>query len=176
MIMRKIIAEVSVSLNGYLEGPQGDLNWVRLPFGEEFNNMLAQRYDTIFYGRRAYQRIVSRFIDDIHDDCPVGKMRKFVFSNSVKHIEGNAMVIHSNFYQEVERIRDEEGLDIWLYGGRRMIETFAAHNLIDEFLIYVHPIVLQGGIQLFSFAPTLRLKGSEILADGIVKLNYEVIK
>jgi len=174
--MRKIIAEVSVSLNGYMEGPNGELDWIQMPINNRSPEEISQRYDTVFYGRKAYQRVVSRLTSCWDDDCPIVKMRKYVFSNSLKHMEGNAMVIHSNFLQEVERIRDEEGLNIWLYGGGAMIKSFASENLIDEFLIYVHPVVLNYGISLFSFKPSLRLKYSETLDAGVVKLNYDVIK
>jgi dihydrofolate reductase len=172
--MRKIIAEVCVSLNGYIDGPDGELGWIRIIDKPSYIEMLGNKYDTIFYGRKAYQKMINVITDDLSN--VVEPMRKYVFSNSFKHLEGNAMVVHSNFHQEVERIRDEEGLDIWLCGGATMIKTFAQNNLIDEFLIYVHPVILHGGTQLFSFEPALQLKSCEQLDSGIVRLNYEVIK
>jgi dihydrofolate reductase len=182
--MRKIVAQMAISFDGYIEGPVDYLDL--LTFGMETNyaNNLLKRFDTIFFGRKTYQRLgFPRAIEgplyehEREFNTTINNMRKYVFTNSLNHVQGNGMVIGKNITQEVERIRDEVGKDIWLYGGANVIRTFAALDLIDEYLVAVHPVNLNDGKPLRCGMPhhlNLALKQSEMLNSGMVILNFEV--
>jgi dihydrofolate reductase len=182
--MRKIVAEMAISLDGYFEGPEGEMDWILFEREIDYANNLLKRFDTMFFGRKTYQRFgFPRMVEGIEHagkrefNNTVNNMRKYVFTNTLNHVPGNGMVINRNVPWEVERIRDEEGKDIWLCGGANVISTFAAMNLIDEYLIAIHPVLLSDGRPLFSDISNkmnLDLKCAETLNSGIVILNYEV--
>ena len=181
--MRRIVFESSVSLDGFIEGPNGALDWIVFDHKSADIHKFLSRFDTIFYGRKTYEALnmtsaTSRStlaIDRFVHGALYG-MRKYVFSRTEKHVEGNAMVVGEDLEAEVRRIRAEEGKDIWFCGGADILRTFVALDLVDEYMLSVHPISLQAGKPLFA--------GREIPADiklvqkyrkpsGVVILRYK---
>ena len=146
--MRKIIVELSVSRDGFIEGPNGELDWLGFDRRPGNSARIMSAFDTIFYGRRAYERLgVIPFLEirspvDVEFYSALYGMRKYVFSRTRKHVAGNGMVVWENLESEVRRIRGEEGKNIWICGGADIIKTFARLDLIDEYRITVHPVTL----------------------------------
>lgn len=184
--MRKVIAEIAVSLDGFIEGPNGELDWL-LQEGEDYYiNKLRHQFDTIFYGRRAYEKfgvprdealLVSEQEKELNG--LINKTRKYVFSHSVKHLPGNGMVVNENLEAEVKRISDEEGKDIWLCGGSDILKAFIEYNLVDEYILALHPLILGAGKPLFqnlSQRLNLKLVKTKKLESGVVILHYYPIK
>jgi dihydrofolate reductase len=178
--MRKVIAEIAVSVDGFIEGPEGELDW--LVFDEEngYVNEFLSRFEVIFYGRLAYERfgVHLQAEENMADDfrITVNNMRKYVFSRSVKHVPGNGMMVNGNIRETVRRITEEEGKDIWLCGGAEIINTFANMGLIDEYMLAVQPTILGSGKPLFSHVDhriRLELLHAERLNSGVVLLNYK---
>jgi dihydrofolate reductase len=181
--MRKVIAEIAISLDGFIEGPNGALDW--LVFDEEvpYSSAFLKGFDTIFYGRVAYERFgVPR---SENPSLPEGErefnemvnnMRKYVFSRTAKHVQGNGMMINNHIESEVKRIRDEEGKNIWLCGGAGIYKTFIDLDLIDEYQLAIQPRVLGSGKPLFRNLATplnLKLLRTENLKSGVVRLHYQ---
>lgn len=182
--MRRIIFEASVSLDGFIEGPSGDLDWI-LPGDEPGSDIEAKRFlstfDTIFFGRKAYEKIgiihpdTSVSISDKEFCYMMHGMRKYVFSRTVKHVRGNAMIISRELKEEVTRIREEDGKNIWFCGGADLLKTFAALDLIDEYVLAVQPVLLKSGTPLFpgNKKPLdLTLVDRKNLESGVVILHY----
>lgn len=179
--MRKVIAEIAVSLDGFIEGPEGELDW--LIFDEPSGEVSAflSRFEVIFYGRIAYEKLGvhlvadNRVSEDSHLQQTLTHMRKYVFSKQVKHVAGNGMVINDHIRERVNRIKEEEGKDIWLCGGAKIIQQFAKLGLIDEYLLAVQPVVLGSGKRLFEnmrFGLDFNLADMEKLSSGVVLLKY----
>jgi len=181
--MRKIIFQSSVSLDGFIEGPNGELDW--LIRDEEASDVVEflSDFDTIFYGRKTYEKMgVQEFMEP--DLRAVEKeflyilhgMRKYVFSRQKKHVSGNAMVVGRDLESEVLRIREEEGKNIWLRGGADILRTFADLDLVDEYLLIMHPVVLSSGKPLFWGMKKplyLKLIRERNLKSGVVILHYK---
>lgn len=182
--MRRIIAQVAVTLDGFIEGPNGEVDW-KIDDDAYYNRLVAE-FDTAFYGRLAYERL--GFPRPVHDsqtedasefNCTLNNMRKYVFSFSRTHVQGNGMVINHRFFEEVERIKSEKGKDIWLCGGAKVIKTFTALNLVDEFRLAMHPKILGAGKPLFDFSlkhVKLNLIKVQPLESGVVLMVYRPIK
>jgi dihydrofolate reductase len=173
--MRKVIAEIAVSLDGYIEGPNGELDWLIFDEEQEYVNEFLSKFEVIFYGRVAYERFGAFFNREHNYTETVCSMRKYVFSNTVKHVPGNGMVINDNIEETVMQIREEEGKDIWLCGGAGIIQTFTSLNLVDEYILAVQPVVLGTGKRLFGNIPLplkLDLIDTERLTSGVVILHY----
>ena len=181
--MRKIIFESSVSLDGFVEGPNGELDWLLVDkYGGEVGNFLSA-FDTAFFGRKTYEAMGAMWMAE--RDITITKrdffntlygMRKYVFSRTLKHVDGNGMVITCDLEAEVRRIRDEEGKNIWFRGGPDLLVTFKELDLVDEYLITVHPVQLHSGKALFPDAEmgrqNLVLIGKQTLLSGATMLHY----
>jgi len=179
--MRKIIAEIAVSVDGYIEGSKGELDW--LVFDEEpaFVNNFLSRFEVIFYGRRAYERMGIYLAATAAPDSEIeyhdtfNHIRKYVFTRSRRHVPGNAMVINGSIRERVMQIKAEEGKDIWLCGGAEILSTFANLDLIDQYILSVQPVILGSGKPLFSGVRRripLELVHAECLTSGVVLLHY----
>ena len=180
--MRKVILEVSVSLDGFIEGPGGDLDWLRLdPEPCDVERFLSD-FDTLFFGRKAYERVAFPIVPEgelWHPDMNLfrlGGIRKYVFSRTRRHVEGNAMVIREDLASEVLRIRAEDGKDIRLCGGADILNVFSDLDLIDRYHLRVHPVLLKEGKPLFQesgYRPELKLIGEWSMDSGTTLLQYE---
>lgn len=154
--MRKIILTLAVSLDNYIEGPNGETDW--LQFTKETGTVLnkfLQEIDTILYGRFSYELYGNHFPPKSSPDFEknfygaVNKLDKYVFSSSKTDFEGNPILVKSNIAKKMQQLKQRPGKDIWLYGGAGLISTFMNLKLIDEIRVAVHPIILGEGNPLF---------------------------
>ena len=182
--MRSVIFEASVSLDGFIEGPNGELDWLVAEEEQTFDiDAFLSSFDTIFYSRKAYEKL--GIPQNIHGDLSLDEtelyytlhgIRKYVFSRKQKHVAGNGMVISENLEGEVKRIRREEGKNIWLCGGADILRTFADLDLVDEYVLRIHPVVLRSGKLLFTgneMPLNLKLVDTQELRSGVVILHYK---
>jgi dihydrofolate reductase len=180
--MRKVIFESSVSLDGFIEGPDGELDWLLCGNEPPDIKSFLSSFDTIFYGRKTYEKIgMPNAGDEIGSGIreqflsALQAMRKYVFSRTRRHVQGNAMVVSENLELEVRRITEEDGKNIWLCGGADILKTFARLDLVDEYFLSVHPVVLAGGKPLFEGTKVplnLNLVEEHKLRSGVVILRY----
>jgi len=180
--MRKIILDLAVTLDGFIEGPNGEIDWCIMDEGIGFDAFLAS-VDTIFYGRISYD-LWGQYQPDSHvSDAEkrlweaVHSKKKYVFSHQPKEDPG-ATYIHDNMAAQVAAIKQQPGKDIWLYGGGKLITTFMEMGLIDVYRLAVHPVLLGQGKPLFSGMQervNLRLKSSRNHPSGVVLLEYEAV-
>jgi dihydrofolate reductase len=171
--MRKIILNVAISLDGFIEGPNGEYDWC---FTDQDYGMkdFMRRIDAIFYGRKCYEMMLGF---DHGGSNPYAKMKQYVFSNTLtKPYEGTEL-ISGDFVQQVMNLKSQPGKDIWLFGGAEITTTFINHNLVDEIGLAVHPILLGAGKPLFNNIASrkhFKLTSSQPYSSGLVMLNYEV--
>lgn len=180
--MRKVIFESSVSLDGFIEGPDGELDWLVFEPGCDNAAAFLSTFDTVFCGRKAYEKFgVHASPGDDLSAARAGflstlcRMRKYVFSRTLKHVAGNGMVVCQNLEAEVTRIREEDGKNIWFCGGADIMRTFAELDLVDEYLLAVHPVTLHAGKPLFPDKDgprNLTLVNRRNLKSGVVILRY----
>jgi dihydrofolate reductase len=178
--MRNIILDLAVTLDGFIEGPHGEVDWCIMDDDMDFEGFLAG-IDTIFYGRVSYD-----MWGNFHPDDNAGETEKFIWSavhSKKKYVfsgkprqDSRATFITSDFAEKVAIIRQKEGKDIWLYGGAKLIRTFIRLNLIDIYRISIHPTVLGSGKPLFQNPDeriNLTLTGVNSFKSGVVQLTYE---
>src|SRR6185503_15388911 len=117
--MRKIVLQLAVSLDGYIEGPNGEFDWC---FTDEDYGMSAffNRIDSTFMGRKTYELALA-MADQIPADFP--KFKEYVFSNTLDKVKEGAILVKGNNKIKIYKIRKEKRKDIWLFGGADLISS-----------------------------------------------------
>jgi dihydrofolate reductase len=184
--MRRVVLMLSVSLDGYMEGPGRDLGWhlVDDEVHDHFNEVLAAM-GAFLDGRVTYELMAEFWpTADADPDSPrpVAEfariwrdMPKIVYSRTLERADWNATVVREVVPAEVEALKDGDGGDLAL-GGADLAATFLRHDLVDEFRLYVHPVVLGAGTLLFPPSDTprpLRLVETRTFGNGVVLLRHE---
>lgn len=182
--MRKIILNLAVTLDGFIEGPNGELDWINIAGSSGSEHLVAQflpTIDTILYGRVSYD-MWGQFQPDEKASAPekelwkeVHSKKKYVFSKHPKE-DGKATFISSNIKQEVEKIKAAPGKDIWLYGGSKLITTFINEGLVDNYLLAIFPVILGEGKPLFTNIRNrvgLTFNSVETDPSGIILVSYD---
>lgn len=169
--MRKIILNLAVSLDGYIEGPNGDIDWCLTDQDYDMEAFFNST-DAIFMGRKSYDKI-----DGL--PSPFADKQIYVFTDSPFLIPNpDIEVINSkDFLKKITAIRKLPGQNIWLFGGAILLASFIKHKLINEFIISVHPVVLGSGKPLFHDITSkldLLLLGTETFSSGLVQLKYAI--
>lgn len=169
--MRKVILGLAVSLDGYIEGPNGEYDWC-LTDQDYGMSAFYKRIDSLFIGRKSYDLTLSMG-DEAMPDFP--KLTEYVFSTTLKEVKPGAILINGDIEAEVNRIKNDPGKDIWLFGGANLTASLLNLGLIDEIGLAVHPIILGSGKPLFSNIKgkiPLKLIDTKTYSSGLVYLTY----
>lgn len=178
--MKKVILNLAVSLDGFIEGPKGEIDWCIMEDDMNFDDFIAS-IDTMFYGRVSYDAWGNFQPDENTSSAEktmwqgIHSKNKFVFS-SQKREDPKATFITSDIASKVAEIKKQPGKDIWLYGGAKLIKTFIDLGLIDMYKISVHPVALGRGKPLFEDLKErigLKLINTNVFKSGVVELTYE---
>lgn len=138
--MRKIILGVALSLDGFIEGPNGEYDWCPPPDATEMNEFLAG-IDAIFFGRKSFELAGASMFP--------GKT-SYVFSNSLTKVKGkDTYLVGGDIVPVVQKLKEEPGKNIWLFGGASLTTSFINEGLVDELWLGLVPIVLGSGKPLF---------------------------
>ena len=177
---RKIILDLAVTLDGFIEGKNGEVDWCIMDPDMGFTNFLNQ-IDTILYGRKSYN-LWGQYIPNANDpdtDKEIWKLvhskEKYVFSRTQIQTDNQAKFINENILEEVIKLKNKPGKDIWLYGGASLITAFINLGLVDEFRLSIHPVILGEGKPLFiDIKQRLNLKmvNTRTFSSGVVQLFY----
>ncbi len=172
--MRKIILGLAVSLDGYIEGPNGEYDWC-LTDQDYGMSAFFKRIDSIFMGRKSYELALS-----MGDEAMPGfpKLKEYVFSNTLDSVKIEAILINGDVARRVKEIKNEPGKDIWLFGGAGLTTSLMNLGLVDELGLAVHPILLGSGKYLFNQIDRriqLKLMDTKTYSSGLVSLTYDVV-
>ncbi len=166
--MRKIILNVAVSLDGFIEGPNGEYDWC-FTDGDYGMNTFLDSIDAIFFGRKSYELFTASFSHMWND------RKHYVFSNTLQNLPSTAYLLNGAIETKVVELKKEEGKDIWLFGGASLTTSLLTLGLIDEFLLAIHPVILGEGKPLFSGIDKriwLKLMKSKTYETGLVQNHY----
>jgi dihydrofolate reductase len=157
--MRKLIYSFGVSLDGFIAGADGDIDW-SAPDEElhRFHNQQARELGAHLYGRRLYE--VMRYWETAEEENPSAPEHvlefariwkdtpKIVFSRTLEEVEGNARLARDGVAEEVARLKEQPGKDLAV-GGAGLASTCMKLGLIDEYRQFISPVVLGGGTPYF---------------------------
>ena len=192
--MRKVISLIHLSLDGFASGPNDELDWIS--YDDELEkdaHSMHDLTDAVIWGRRTYEGMAGYWltVPGNPDSTPAEREHarwldnatKIVVSRTLERIEwGNAqntVLIKDNIAEEINRIKQQPGKDIWFLGSTMLAQTFMQLDLIDEYRININPIVLGQGKPLFAGVNRqfrLKLIASKTFASGVVGLRYEPVR
>jgi dihydrofolate reductase len=183
--VRKLIYSMGVSLDGFIAGPDGDIAW-SAP-GEElhrFHNQQAREIGAQLYGRRLYETMIFWETADekasnsevelefarIWKDTP-----KIVFSRTLEKVEmSHARLVRDGAAEEIAKLKEQPGKDLAV-GGAGLASTFIKLGLIDEYRLFISPVVLGGGTPYFPALDeriNLELVETRTFGSRVVYLRY----
>jgi len=186
--MRKIILMMSMSLDGYIAGPNHEIGWHHVDdeLHQHINDVLKDM-GAFLSGRVTYQLMADFWPTADRDPAapaPVAEYAriwrntpKVVFSKTLQHADWHTTIVRDIVAEDIRVLKEQEGGDLALSGAALAAE-FLRLDLIDEFRIYVHPVLIGRGKPLFHEADahtltTLRLIDSHRFGNGVVLLHYE---
>ena len=183
--MGKVMYTMSVSVDGFVETAGGDLDWSfpDAALHRHFNER-ERGVDIYLYGRRLYENMVAYW--PMADENPVAPAfeieyariwkakKKIVFSKTLTQVGWNAQLFKGDIAAEINRLKAQPGRDMSV-GGANLAATFMRLGLIDEYSLYVFPVILGGGKPMFPALPApidLELVETRRFASGVVLLKW----
>jgi dihydrofolate reductase len=184
----KIVVWMQMSLDGRVQGPNGEFDWPLI--GDELHTHFVdtlREAGMFLYGRRVYEMMAGYWPTADRDPRSTPNqvayskiwkpMPKLVFSRSLSTAAWNATVV-----DDVERVRDHAAPaagDLYLFGGAEVVSEFTRRDLVDEYRIFVHPVLLGGGTPLFASVPErhgMSLVGTRTFDGTVVGLHYARVR
>jgi len=188
--MRKIISFMHISLDGFVAGPNGEMNWIKVD--EEIFDHVGKRIsetDTALYGRATYEMMEGYWPTagdkpeaskhDIDHSQWYKKAHKIVLSKTMKDASlANTTIISDNLAGRINEIRQQAGKEILLFGSPTATHSLMQLGLIDGYWLFVNPVILGQGIPLFTGSKDkikLKLLTTHQFTSGVTELSYTVV-
>jgi dihydrofolate reductase len=194
---RSVVAATFVTLDGYMVGPDEDISWVAVGFDPEMQADLAEsmisEFDLFLFGRVTYDIFAEYWPNavpyDEGDDLrpsegkedpriirALNELPKLVLSKTLERPEwNNSRVIDDGLEDEIRRLKKEAGKSIGIQGSASIVQALERADLIDEYRLFVHPVLLGDGKPLF--ATGINRQDFELVrikpyANGVVAMSY----
>jgi len=177
--VRRVIVSVYVTLDGVMEDPQ---NWL-FPFWNDDVGKYAHEQlfaaDALLVGRVTYDTFAEAWPSRSDPEGFADRMNslpKYVASTTLERAEwNNAHLLGSDVAADVAKLKASEGGDILMYGSPTLMRSLMEHGLVDEYKLWVVPLVLGKGKRLFTGdnSETMKLTDSKVFDSGLVILTYE---
>ncbi len=188
--MRKLKMTMWVTLDGYIAGPNGEMDWIGAIYDAamgKYEDDFVSAADTLLLGHTTYDSFAGSwpYVPDRPGADPnevayakkLNAMRKIVFSKTLEKAAWNNSTVEREIAPaEIEKLKQEPGKDIIIYGSASIVQTLTNLGLIDEYQFLVHPFVLGAGKPLFANIEqrvNLKLVDSKTHPSGVVVLYYQ---
>lgn len=168
---------IACSLDGFIAREDGSIDWLtEYENNSETDYGYSEFYEsigTVLMGRKTYEQALG------FGDWPYGEKKAYVFTRQKEllHREKNVEFISGDIGKFVSQLEENTEEDIWLVGGSQLVKAFLEENLVQDFIVFLVPIILGSGIPLFDcIGKEIRLRTGEVerYENGLVKVEYEV--
>lgn len=190
--MRKLELQVQMTVDGFISGPIGEMDWMVWDWDEKLKQYVAditEAVDCIVLGRKLAEGFIPHWanVASNQDDWEnvVGRKftdtKKVVFTKTLEKSDrvvlgwNNTSLAKGNLIDEINQLKKQDGKDIIAYGGAKFVSALIKHQLIDEFHLFINPAALGNGMTIFSESGNmqkLKLLESTKFDCGIVVLKY----
>ena len=167
--MRKLVAGFASSLDGYIEGPNGEYDWIIIDKEIDFTAHF-KRFDTFLFGRRSYEQIISMGNKD-------DGMKKYVFSKTLVKTAPNYTLVSHDVAQKINSLKNEPGKDIAVWGGAGLLTSLLDMQLVDEIQISIIPVLIGKGKPMVGALKNkvwLNLVETKTYSNGTLLVTYKV--
>lgn len=185
--MRKLKLQVQISIDGFIAGPNGEMDWMTWNWDEALKSYvgaLTEPIDTILLGRVLAQGFIDHWAGlATNPDTSDAVSRKFhetpkvVFTHTLhEHSWAYTTLAHGDLVEEVTALKQQPGGDIMVYGGSNFVTNLIKHGLIDQFFLFVNPTAIGHGKPIFQGLEqkqALKLVEAKAFECGITVLSYE---
>jgi len=186
--MRKLKLQVQISIDGFVGGPNGELDWMTWNWDDElkkFVTELSEPIDTILLGKNMTDGFVNHWknvkADKDNPEYWAGvkftDTPKVVFSKSLKESAwDNTTLASGDLTEEVNKLKSAEGNCLMVYGGAGFVSSLIDAELIDDYYLFINPVMIGKGLRIFSDTPkkvNLKLIESTNFKCGITVLHYQ---
>lgn len=171
---RKVVLYIACSLDGFIATPNHQLDFLDLvaKVGEDYGYAQFQEtVDTVIMGRKTYDKVLSLGVE-----LPHAHKNTYILTRQPRPNKGHIQFYSGPVNALIQKLKAENGLNIFCDGGAETANELLRHNLIDEFIISIIPILLGRGIKLFyQHRPELRLNllSCQTFQSGLVQLHYQ---
>jgi dihydrofolate reductase len=168
--MRKLVAGFAASLDGYIEGPNGEFDWILIDKEIDFVEQ-AKRYDAYFFGRRSYEAVLAM------GSKPATGVKHYVFSNTLTTVANQYTLLSDPVKEKVLALKQQPGKDIAVHGGASLLASLLDLQLVDEISIAFIPVLLGKGkpmVEVLTEKVWLHLLNTKTYSNGTVQISYEV--
>jgi dihydrofolate reductase len=168
--MRKLVAGFAASVDGYIEGPSGEYDWILIDEKIDFAAEM-KRFDAFFFGRRSYE------VAGGMSGKPSPGITNYVFSNTLKEANQNFVLINGDIKAKVEALKQQPGKDIAVFGGASLLASLLNLQLVDEISISFIPVLLGKGkpmVDVLTEKVWLQFNNSRRYGNGTLMVSYHV--
>jgi dihydrofolate reductase len=186
--MRKLKLQTQMTIDGYMAGPGGELDWVTFDWDDKLKDYvtaLTEGVDTIVLGRKLAEGFIPHWAsvaaDPSNPEQAAGQKYtstpKVVFSKTLEASKwDNTVLARGDLSEEINKLKQQDGGDIIAYGGAKFVSSLIRHKLIDEFHLFINPVAIGQGMPIFQDLgdrQDLHLVETIPFACGIVVLHYQ---
>lgn len=184
--MRKLKLQMQMSIDGFVGGLNGELDWMTWDWSEDIKNYvteLTNTCDTILLGRKMTDGFVTHWENYLEkpdsEEYPFAKQmveyQKYVFSKTLDESKWNNTILeHSTGI--INDLKEQDGKDIVVYGGADFVSSLINENLIDDYYLFINPVAVGNGLRIFGNKErrfNLELTESRAFDCGIVLNKYK---
>jgi dihydrofolate reductase len=176
--MRKVILGMNITLDGFVAGPNGELDWMFPHFDSEFLASTMETLstiDTFVMGRVNYEQMAAHWPTAQDPIAPImNAARKLVFSKTLRQLEwANAKLADGPPADVIHELKRGPGNNIGVTGGARFARSVIEAGLVDEFHLSMHPVSLGAGLAIFPGRFDLQPLSSKLFPKGVIITNYQ---
>jgi dihydrofolate reductase len=186
--MKKLKLQMQMTLDGFVAGPEGQLDWMSQEMDQDQLNslsLLTESIDTIVMGRKMAPGFASYWENVVNTqpespEFPYAKIfvdtPKIVFSKTVKTVPGkNVIVENGDLVQSINKLKKQQGKDIIVYGGAHFVSELIKYNLIDELYLFINPVAIGKGLKIFHGQFKFKVLKSIPCSNGVVINQYKPV-
>lgn len=180
--MRKLKLQVQISLDGFIAGPNGEMDWMIWDWDDNLKNDVSQiteRVDCIILGRNLAEGFIPYWTSHPEEEgaAKINETPKIVFTNTLDRCEwANTTLAKGDLIEQITKLKNQDGNDIIVYGGAAFVSSLIKSGLVDEYYLLVEPTAIGTGLSIFNSLDSklsLTLKKSKSFGCGITLLSYE---
>ena len=181
--MRKLKLQVQMTVDGYIGGPNGEMDWLVFNWDDELKDYvkaLTEPVDCIVLGRKLAQGFIPHWAShsELEGADKINGSKKVVFTKTLdQSVWDNTVLAQGDLVEEITKLKQADGGDLIVYGGAGFVSSLIKHGLIDEYHLFINPTAIGKGMPIFNGLDSkqpLSLIKSTAFSCGIVVLHYEL--